>query len=363
MVQALFASGSLGELRKEHEAKLGKTAEPITAFQTRYEEELGKLQERGRSSGDLDLLLALEKEIEGFREGDTPEATQESLRKLQKIYAEQMARLTKERAAAIGKLNSEYQVSLKKLETGLTQAGDIDAALDVRREHERIELLSAQGVSVAAEDGDGSPTASHAGMEEKADRKSDEALAEWLAGTVWKRGTGDLLRFEKDGGLSHYRSDTDIATGTYTVDEEEGHVHIVWSEGGANNLELASDQIRLNDRLRSNTWVRIDQHLKAVEALAKRGIPESERQLESRLKGTVWSRNHGNAAPFLYEFEGKGKVFLSIWGGDWRNPQPYVITGPRQLTIEGRFEMEFSEDFSTWRSADGNMTGLLIRMD
>lgn len=361
--QILRADESLDDLKKQYEAAVAETAESVTAFQARYEEELGKLREKAANAGDLDLVLAVKKEAEGFREGGSPPASQDSLRKLQKIYADELAKLSEEKAAVMTQLKSGYLASLKKLEKELTRRQQIEVAVEARREYERVERLSDEKPSPAPNARSESPAAEYARMEKKPDRKSDDLLADWLAGTVWKRGTGAALRFEGDGRTGLLRAEGDLDTGTYTVDEEQRHVIVTWSGGETAKLELADDQIRLNNRSRSSTWVRLDQHLEAVAHVANRGLPESERQLERRLEGTVWSRNHKAGAPFLYEFAGKGTVFLSIWGADWRNPKSYQLTGPRQLTIEDRFEVEISEDFSTWRGIDHDLTGILIRVD
>ncbi len=352
---------SLADLKKTYTEAVAKTGEPLAAFEKRYEEELEKLRLQAVEAGDLELVLAVKAEAENFRQGDTPPASQPDLRKLQQIFARESVRLSEERETAIGTLRGGYLEALGILEARLTQADQIEAALEVRKEIERLSQESGPGPRQSA------PSAmdeAFTRMEEKADRAKEESLAAWLAGTVWKRGTGAVIRFDDQTRLRRARPERNIIDGgTFDTDEEKQHVLITWEGGGTTTLELARDQVRLNDRARSATWVRLDQHLAAVETITRRGIPDSERDLARRIKGTVWSRNHNAAPPFLYEFTEDGNLFLSIWGGNWRNQKPYQITGPGQLTIENQFKVEISEDFSTWRGIDGGMTGILIRAD
>ena len=72
---------------------LQKISEPLGQLQDQYEKRLTDLQKEAGQTGDLEAVLEIKKEIEGFRSGSHTDATHSAeLRQSQKVYRDTLSR-------------------------------------------------------------------------------------------------------------------------------------------------------------------------------------------------------------------------------------------------------------------------------
>lgn len=129
-------------LRFVFAVELAEAFKPLGELETNYQNALKREEDRAKSVGNLETLLAIRKELEGFRAGPAKEiATREELRKLREIYDKERTRLLGEINTAVTKKAQTYQTKLSELMTELTKADQIDEALELKKEIERLEAI------------------------------------------------------------------------------------------------------------------------------------------------------------------------------------------------------------------------------
>ncbi len=142
-------SASLDDLKAAMEGKVAELTESIHAFQTRYEEELRKLETATQTAGDFEALLQIRQEIASFRTGaEPPKGAYEGIPKLQslrKTYTENLSRLHREAEPKVGKVYEIYGEELVKLKTELTRQNKVEEALGVAEEEKRLAEFLAAG--------------------------------------------------------------------------------------------------------------------------------------------------------------------------------------------------------------------------
>ena len=138
------AALKLGVLLEKFERQKVATMEPLEKFDNRYAEELAKLQQKAQQAGDLELVLAAKEEADAFRdrEDEDPERSKHTeLANLQSIYAKQSLQLEEKQKRALSKLLVEQRDQLKQWVTDLTKARELELAVEVRKEIEKLDAI------------------------------------------------------------------------------------------------------------------------------------------------------------------------------------------------------------------------------
>jgi hypothetical protein len=112
------------------------------ALVTKYSTALENAANTAKQDGLLDEVLALTQEQKRLADGlpipEEEDGAHETLKKLRTIYHEQCARLAAEREASRTRLLPAYTEKLKELESALTKADRIPAALEVKTYREGL---------------------------------------------------------------------------------------------------------------------------------------------------------------------------------------------------------------------------------
>jgi len=145
----LAEAGPLDDLKLGLNLKLQEVQAPVTAFQTRYEEELGKLETTLQSQGNFNGLIQVQKEIATFRDADPSEPiTYEKnpgLQTLRNLYVTNLTKLKKETAPKEKAVYETYLSRLDELKAQFTQEGNVQDALKVDNEQKRVKTQLASG--------------------------------------------------------------------------------------------------------------------------------------------------------------------------------------------------------------------------
>jgi hypothetical protein len=134
-------------LKQAYEARAALANKPVTDFERRYLEELEKLAKGAQGAGQLEKLLAIQKEMKEFRSGPAATLNQfPAVAKLRGIFDSRLpaleAKAVKGRSLAL----QLYIDGVGKLVTELTTAGKIDVAVEMNELKQKltIELASLQ---------------------------------------------------------------------------------------------------------------------------------------------------------------------------------------------------------------------------
>ncbi len=147
----------VADIERAYSASVELAEAPIAEFEDRYVEELQKLKQKIQAQGNLEGVLAIQKEIENFKTLSDPDySAYPGLERLRSIYEqtalELLADVTKKHLSSLDGAVEK----LAELKSELTKSGDIENAL--RAEELRNSLLERRG-SVAGT-GDGTTLAS-----------------------------------------------------------------------------------------------------------------------------------------------------------------------------------------------------------
>jgi hypothetical protein len=147
---------TLVQIYEESKTELMK---PVTDFQDLYAENLEKLKTQATAAGKLDEVLAINNELAGFRNGDTPvvDDSLAQLKNLQTIYRQNLSTRLQQATQAAAPLTANYQAKLTELQAALTrqekltEALQVKAVLDTLAENEKAlaESLSQNPVQAA----------------------------------------------------------------------------------------------------------------------------------------------------------------------------------------------------------------------
>ncbi len=134
-------TATLGSLWLEYEALSAQTLKPAQELDELYAGNLEKLRTEATESGNLQHVLAVKAELEGFREGASPEAPQDfpALRRLQGIYRAERSKRLAAAGEARRPLREEYHRKLGALQVRLTRQGKIEEAVEVSKAVAKIE--------------------------------------------------------------------------------------------------------------------------------------------------------------------------------------------------------------------------------
>jgi len=117
-----------------------------------YAESMAKLSKKAQADGDLDALVTLQAETKRFSEKGTVTESDLSngsaeLRKLQQSFISSRERAAEGGAKAIVAVADRYDAALAELQEKLTRDGNIEAALAIKKE--RSQLIQHPDVSAA----------------------------------------------------------------------------------------------------------------------------------------------------------------------------------------------------------------------
>lgn len=126
---------TLDSLRLEYHQKLQKYYAPIKGLNTLYEGQLKKLKAAVSAEGDLDKVMAVQKELKSFAEEKPVKAEGFSqLTKIQNIYHNELVKRERVLNKLIVSENNAYLKKLAELGNYLTRVSKLNQALKVREE-------------------------------------------------------------------------------------------------------------------------------------------------------------------------------------------------------------------------------------
>lgn len=137
-------SSKLSSLRAENEKKVSEASSSVDELNNLYFNQLEKLIGSAKEKGNLDLAVASLEEQKAFLDrGDNfPQPSKlPELAKLQKIYAAQYSKLVAERNVKLGAIRAAYHSRLDALIRELTKEGELDLAIDVKKELTNVDQL------------------------------------------------------------------------------------------------------------------------------------------------------------------------------------------------------------------------------
>lgn len=135
------ATESLLRLELNRDAELIKLTEPVQKLETNYEGHLTQLFSLAQTSGNLDHVLEVKKELEGFRNGSGQDPiTYSELAKARAVYDSEFAKIESSLAASREAVVENHILALTALQISLTKQHRLDEALEVKEA-----LLSVEG--------------------------------------------------------------------------------------------------------------------------------------------------------------------------------------------------------------------------
>lgn len=141
----------LDQLIIQYKKQTAELDAPLTAYNKKYDEQLGKLETQAKKAGKLNWVIAVRAERKVFATTgvDAPEDFS-SFTRIQGIYRKERERLMADALDKRTTLASRYQTSLGFLKKRLTQQGRIKDAILVKVELARLEAL-AKSVEISTE--------------------------------------------------------------------------------------------------------------------------------------------------------------------------------------------------------------------
>ena len=178
-------SSALDSLADGYATQRSQILQPVVDLEKLYEGNLGKLREKARTAGKLKEVLAIDAELEGFREAKSPEVDTAfpELARLQAIYRSSHASRLEDARKRLAPLTASYREQLEILRANLTRQDKIDKAVLVAAAIEDL-----REATTAGEDSTGI-----------GDAGSDSELFAALEGTWTFTTTGNSFRIGKDG--------------------------------------------------------------------------------------------------------------------------------------------------------------------
>ena len=211
-------------------------------FQENYKKRLAALKQKAQSAGDLDQMIAVENEIKLVdRGGSEIPAKYGELKRLRLVYDEHVKKLNQAKTKDFQKLLRGHRASLLELQKTLTIAGNIEEALQVKREIEKVDSMIQSGAGPAsphpAIEGnktpgklvafgtyeDGSPVTL------TSEQQREEYIRVFCGYDHWTAMRPDGRTHEKAGTNHYFR----LSGSTKIIDMQCGrHMHIARKENG-----------------------------------------------------------------------------------------------------------------------------------
>lgn len=136
----------LDVLRAQYESKKAEASSAVVALKTRYTKQLEDLQTTAQAAGDLELVLAARAEAKDFLlrpAGPIVASSQAALARLQKIYSEQLVKVVAECDTKMVPVSVAYRERLDILIKELTKEGDLELAVEAKKELAQIDQITA----------------------------------------------------------------------------------------------------------------------------------------------------------------------------------------------------------------------------
>lgn len=113
------------------------------ALLQRYATAIAPVKESFQSAGDLEGVVSATREVDSAIQGDLAESDEsqplpEKLQSIREVAEKQFAVIFESRNAEVASLNEKYVVALEALKKALTKAGNLEAAIAVAAEIERV---------------------------------------------------------------------------------------------------------------------------------------------------------------------------------------------------------------------------------
>lgn len=143
----LESGGDFARLKASFESELQKVSDvdsmSIADAQKKHIAAMKDLQKKVQLAGKLEPMLAIKKEVERFSQEksikpDAVSADIPELQALQKSYLQEVEKLKFVKADKIMALVPKYDQSLKALQETLTKKGQIEAAIEVKKERDSV---------------------------------------------------------------------------------------------------------------------------------------------------------------------------------------------------------------------------------
>lgn len=113
---------------------------PINQLEEKYDQALERLEQETQAAGQLQELLAVRKERDGFRDGEFPtKGVSAELERLREIFVRRRTGLREVRATEEKRLIEGYLPKFERLKVELTKVGEFEKALAVAEAVEQIE--------------------------------------------------------------------------------------------------------------------------------------------------------------------------------------------------------------------------------
>ena len=190
LFHALGFGQTLDELRVDFDTKTKELSQfrdkEIDVLSDRYTGALEGLIEKTKATGNLDAVIPVRDEIEAVKAGDWPlkdlgKNASSQLKELRRTYVAERGKLAGRHAASLTKLVDTMLARLKKEETELTKAGDLDGAMAARKMGEALNSDPSIAAARTAAGGRGGAVATPA----------ENSLEELLKSRTWVYKSGD----------------------------------------------------------------------------------------------------------------------------------------------------------------------------
>ena len=141
---SVVSGAGFDEIKKEFETEAVALKQPLEKLDQDYVGALKKIQEAAQKNGDLDSMLLIKAEIEGFASGPVSGFEKSAeLSKSRKIYDQAKAKRLAELQQGLSSSVAGYIQKLEVKIAELTKAGKLDEAIAGKKEQDRMKTLAA----------------------------------------------------------------------------------------------------------------------------------------------------------------------------------------------------------------------------
>ncbi|MCB1229660.1 MAG: hypothetical protein KDN19_05310 [Verrucomicrobiae bacterium] len=130
---------TVGIAKVDLEAKIGSLKQAFSDLDKAYANKLSEIEENAKSQGRLEDLIGIQKELEDLKKNaplDTP--ANGELLKVRGIYQQELKNRKAQAFTSLKEAVSVYQATLKKIQEAFTRSGEIEKAVEVKKEIEEI---------------------------------------------------------------------------------------------------------------------------------------------------------------------------------------------------------------------------------
>ena len=150
----LPGNATLRSLQFEYDVYRAELLKPLKELQKKYDTNLQRLLEKHTKAGELQAVLAVKNEIEGYKEGKSTPADKAKfpeLHRLQSIYKETAVKHQAEFDEKVPPVTTAHKARLQALQRRLTQQSKIEDALEVAEALKGLESSESKTPIVATQ--------------------------------------------------------------------------------------------------------------------------------------------------------------------------------------------------------------------